>query len=118
MNNNKITINVKDSEIYSLTHHFVGIRPSLKIKINGIVINSLLDSGSNYCVMSSDLADLLRVKIERTDLEVSSAFSDSTKLLGICYLRFDFNGEEKRHICQILPNSSCPLLMALFLCMT
>ena len=94
-----------------ITNHFTGNRPFIKVRINGYCVNALLDTGSHYSVMSLDLAIMAKVNLQKSDLEIESAFSKRYICIGICDFNFEFQNTKRVNLCQVFTNTSCPLIL-------
>lgn len=86
------------TEIYQISYPFLNDnRPYVSVKIQGLSIKALLDSGSNFTLISENLFSKLRHrKLSCVELSaLQSASGDFLQVLGRAYLPFLFNDSTK-----------------------
>jgi len=105
-NNHQLMNNVRFKPFY-------GIRPSVLVKINGIEVSALLDSGATYVLMASELAEAAKVYYQPTNLWITTACNSRVQAKGTCEMQFEFQGLNRKTVTNVAESASCPLIIGM-----
>ena len=97
-----------------MNNRFYGNRPHIKVSINNLIIPALIDTGTEFSVISGEIVQQLNILIDNsTKVQFTTCVDGITQSTGLVELWFTFNSERHRIIASVAQNSINKLILGM-----